>query len=93
MLSTYNNGWALTEAAARWARSVVWSRSFTVRRMANGAQNVVAMVPVLDMIDHSSEREVVWHTGMDGSEGFQFVSLNQVQKVSVFLPQSITYRT
>jgi hypothetical protein len=82
VLSTYRNGWALTEAAARWARSVVWSRSFTVRHMADGSHNVVAMVPVLDMIDHSSEREVVWHTGMEGTDDFQFVSLQGVPKVS-----------
>jgi len=80
VLSTYRNGWALTEAAARWARSVVWSRSFTVRHMADGSHNVVAMVPVLDMIDHSPEREVVWHTGMEGTDDFQFVSLQGVPK-------------
>lgn len=81
VLSTYKGGWGLTEAAARWARSSVWSRSFTVRSLADGSRNAVAMVPVLDMIDHSPSIEVVWHTGMDGSEPFQFVPLAAVPQV------------
>lgn len=60
---------------------MVWSRAFTVRRMADGSSNVVALVPVLDMIDHSPARDVVWHTGMDGTEHFQFVPLQAVPRV------------
>ncbi len=81
VLVAYRNGWALKLQAARWARSTVWSRSFTVRQLANGARNVVAMVPVLDMIDHSPDVEVVWHTGRDGTEPFQFMPLSAVNKV------------
>lgn len=52
-----------------------------MRRMADGSSNVVALVPVLDMIDHSPARDVVWHTGMDGTEHFQFVPLQAVPRV------------
>jgi hypothetical protein len=83
VLSSYANGWALSEAAARWARSVVWSRSFTVKRMADGSTGVVAMVPILDMIDHSPSMEVVWHTGPQGDEDFQFAPLCDVPQVII----------
>ena len=85
VLRTFRDGWALTEAAARWARSTVWSRSFTVKSLADGARNVVAMVPVLDMIDHNPSMEVVWHTGPDGQETFQFCPLQPIPKVSGWL--------
>ena len=80
VLTTYQGGWALTPEAARWARSTVWSRAFTVHQLA-GSSAVVALVPVLDMIDHSPDVEVVWHTGPDGSEDFQFATLTPVKQV------------
>jgi hypothetical protein len=86
LLSSYAHGWALTEGAARWARSAVWSRSFTVRRMADGSTGVVAMVPILDMIDHSPSMEVVWHTGPQGDQDFQFAPLCDVPQVTT-MPQ------
>ncbi|KAG1666307.1 hypothetical protein FOA52_004788 [Chlamydomonas sp. UWO 241] len=79
VLSRYDGGWALTADAARWARSTVWSRSFTVHAL-RGRSGVVALVPVLDMIDHSPDVEVVWHTGPDGSSPFQFACLGAVPK-------------
>eukprot|EP00955_Chlamydomonas_euryale_P013439 144864-Chlamydomonas_euryale.AAC.8 len=73
-LALYDSGWALSAAGARWARSTVWSRAFSVHRLSCAAP-AVALVPVLDMIDHSPDAEVVWHTGPDGSGPFQFVPL------------------
>ncbi|KAL6761322.1 hypothetical protein V8C86DRAFT_881423 [Haematococcus lacustris] len=83
LLATYESGWCLSLAAARWARSTVWSRSFTVRRLADGTTNAVAMVPVLDMIDHSPAMEVVWHTGALGDEPFQYTTLTALKKGTV----------
>ena len=133
VLSTYRDGWALSPDAARWARSTVWSRAFTVHRLlppsspsstaaaaaASAADDtsvrlqpdvptpapplslplrpcipapvvapaptpVVALVPVLDMTDHNPNAEVVWHTGPDGSEDFQFCPLTPVSKVCMW---------
>lgn len=80
VLSSFEEGWALTAKAACWARSTVWSRAFTVHQLCGGS-SVVALVPVLDMTNHSPEAEVVWHTGPDGKEDFQFVTLTSVPKV------------
>lgn len=80
MLASFQQGWALSLEAARWARSTVWSRSFTVQHLC-GKRSAVALVPVLDMIDHSPDVEVVWHTGPDGAEDFQFAPLTAVVKV------------
>jgi hypothetical protein len=86
VLRSYRGGWALKLHAARWARSTVWSRAFTIRALAGGLQrNVVALVPVLDMIDHSPHADVVWHTGRDGNEPFQFMPLLPAPKVSITL--------
>mmetsp|Transcript_13165 Transcript_13165/g.28231 ORF Transcript_13165/g.28231 Transcript_13165/m.28231 type:complete len:1436 (-) Transcript_13165:969-5276(-) len=82
-LSRYRDGWAMTPEAACWARSTVWSRAFTVHQLADGKRNVVAMVPVLDMIDHSPAVEVVWHTGPQGDQDFQFVPLHGTPKGNV----------
>lgn len=46
-LTSYQGGWGLTVEATRWARSSVWSRSFTIHRLANGESSVVCLVPVL----------------------------------------------
>ncbi|GFH11636.1 uncharacterized protein HaLaN_07168 [Haematococcus lacustris] len=63
--------------------NTVWSRSFTVRRLADGTTNAVALVPVLDMIDHSPAMEVVWHTGALGDEPFQYTTLTALKKGTV----------
>ncbi|KAF5838136.1 hypothetical protein DUNSADRAFT_3331 [Dunaliella salina] len=81
VLASYRGGWALTVEAARWARSVVWSRAFTVPHVEGSPPNTVALVPVLDMIDHDPHVEVIWHTGVDGCSDFQFVSLTPFAKV------------
>ncbi len=85
VLSGYRNGWAFSHEAARWARSTVWSRSFTVHRLRRGDKTVgpvVALIPVLDMIDHSPDVEVVWHTGPDGKGDFQFCPVSPIKKAS-----------
>jgi hypothetical protein len=33
VLSSALGGWCLSEAAAQWARSAVWSRAFTIKRL------------------------------------------------------------
>jgi hypothetical protein len=35
VLSGYSGGWGLTQPAAQWARSAVWSRAFTVKRLGS----------------------------------------------------------
>jgi hypothetical protein len=79
-------GWGAIEQedealkAARWARSVVWSRAFGVARFCaadgNGAaattssppppRPAVCLLPVLDMADHHPDAQVAWHLGEDG---------------------------
>jgi hypothetical protein len=46
-----------------------------------GRRAVAAMVPVLDMIDHSPDMEAVWHTGPAGTDDFTFAPLVPVPKV------------
>ena len=36
LLAHAEGGWALTPEASRWARSAVWSRSFSIKRLAGG---------------------------------------------------------
>ncbi|MEW5305262.1 MAG: hypothetical protein WDW36_007817 [Sanguina aurantia] len=79
-LTSYRDGWGLTVAATRWARSSVWSRSFTIHRLANGESSVVCLVPVLDMLDHNPAAEVVWHTWPEGDKDFQFVLLKPLAR-------------
>jgi hypothetical protein len=60
--------------AARWARSVVWSRAFGVVRYSEdeqlpspaAARPAVCLLPVLDMADHHPDARVAWHLGEDG---------------------------
>ncbi|GAX85353.1 hypothetical protein CEUSTIGMA_g12770.t1, partial [Chlamydomonas eustigma] len=100
-LSKYRNGWAFTVEAARWARSTVWSRSFTVHRLEGcmaaaepspyscsstallHQDPAVALIPVLDMIDHSPDVEVVWHTGPEGRDDFHFCPVTPFSKGAV----------
>lgn len=74
--------------AARWARSVVWSRAFGVARFCGGAAEgggggaaaaaprpAVCLVPVLDMADHHPDARVAWHLGEDGrADALEFSS-------------------
>ena len=34
----------------------------------------IALVPVLDMLDHSPAVHVAWHTGPTGTDDFQFIT-------------------
>jgi len=69
--------WGRGAGAARWARSSVWSRGFNVHRLGHrGAllEGVVAMVPVVDMLDHDPGHGAAWHTGREGAEDFAMVT-------------------
>lgn len=96
-LTSFREGWALTSDAARWARSTIWSRAFTIHRIkTQQGKNVtredrppiirnntpvIALVPVLDMIDHDPDVEAVWHTGPEGIQDFQFNPISSFSKV------------
>lgn len=60
---------------------MVWSRAFTVPALRGCPPNTVALVPVLDMIDHAPGVEAAWHTGRDGASDFTFVTLTPFAKV------------
>eukprot|EP00884_Botryococcus_braunii_P021114 jgi/Botrbrau1/7687/Bobra.0159s0125.1 len=70
--------WAGTPEALLWVRSTVWSRSFNVRLKGHGDRKTLALVPLVDMLDHSPAFHVVWHTGPSSTEAFHFVTLTPV---------------
>lgn len=41
----------------------------------------IALVPVLDLLDHSPAAHVAWHTGASGTEPFQFITHSGARKV------------
>lgn len=42
---------------------------------------MVALVPVIDMLDHNPAHRVSWTTGSEGDQGFQLVTHSGVAKV------------
>lgn len=41
----------------------------------------IALVPVLDMLDHSPAAHVAWHTGPAGTNSFQFITHSGAKQV------------
>ena len=44
----------------------------------------IALVPVLDLLDHSPAAHVAWHTGASGTDPFQFITHSGAQQVRLF---------
>lgn len=42
----------------------------------------IALIPVLDMLDHNPHQHVAWHTGSTGQDNFQFLTKSAIKKVS-----------
>ena len=45
----------------------------------------IALIPVADMLDHSHERHMAWHTGPDGTEPFNFITHTPINKARSLL--------
>ncbi len=41
----------------------------------------IALIPVLDMLDHNPQQHVAWHTGNTGEENFRFLTKSAIRKV------------
>ena len=82
------SSWAASCEGVRWARSTIWSRSFTIHRLKGVREPTIALIPVLDMIDHDPQMEVVWDTGPEGDEDFQWRALCQEFKAGQELKNS-----
>lgn len=42
----------------------------------------IALIPVLDMLDHNPQQHVAWHTGRQGKDNFHFLTKSALKKVS-----------
>ena len=40
----------------------------------------IALVPFADMLDHSHDRHMAWHTGASGKDPFTFISHTPIRK-------------
>lgn len=81
-LVTARHGWGASEAGVRWARSTVWSRAFNLPGPSPPPNPNpdhypnprppprVALVPVVDMLDHDPGVAVAWTAGGDGRGEF-----------------------
>ena len=45
----------------------------------------IALVPVLDMLDHSPAAHVAWHSGPTGTENFQFITHSATKQATSYL--------
>ncbi|CAG9460311.1 unnamed protein product [Pedinophyceae sp. YPF-701] len=74
---TGERGWGLTELAAKWARSSVWSRAFNVHELGDHGKTI-CLVPVIDMLDHNPGHQAAWHTA-GGKGPFHMVTSTGVE--------------
>ncbi|KAK9916904.1 hypothetical protein WJX75_008596 [Coccomyxa subellipsoidea] len=72
--------WAMSETALKWAKSTVWSRSFNIKSLGAAQKESIALIPVLDMLDHNPHQHVAWHTGSTGQDNFQFFTKSAIKK-------------
>ena len=70
---------ALTPERVAWSRSCVWSRAFSL--FIDGTKTV-ALVPLGDMLDHSSGTRVEWRTD-DAAKTFSIISHQPISEGSV----------
>lgn len=48
----------------------------------------IALIPVLDMLDHHPSRHVAWHTGPTGKDNLQFITQHIIEQVLLEHPFS-----
>ncbi|BDA40695.1 probable actin-histidine N-methyltransferase at N-terminal half [Coccomyxa sp. Obi] len=72
--------WGTSEEALKWAKSTVWSRAFNITFLGDAQEASIALIPVLDMLDHNSQQHVAWHTGSQGKDNFQFLTKSAIKK-------------
>ncbi|CAL5225504.1 g8333 [Coccomyxa viridis] len=73
-------GWAMTDEALIWAKSTVWSRAFNIPYLGAPGKAGIALIPFADMLDHSHDRHMAWHTGSSGRDPFTFITHTPISK-------------
>ncbi|CAL8466995.1 g6531 [Coccomyxa elongata] len=75
--------WGTSEEVLKWAKSTVWSRAFNIASMGDAQEASIALIPVLDMLDHNPQQHVAWHTGRQGKDNFHFLTKSPIKKGDV----------
>ena len=66
--------------------SCSWIQMTPVGRAGRHGARIVALVPVIDMLDHAPGHRISWTTGAEGDQDFQLVTHSGVAAVPCPLP-------